>query len=55
MAHSTGTQSSGVLSSLSLGESLVIGPPEVALLRKGSTATAIVLDREEFMPTELPF
>ena len=54
-ARSTGTQSSGVLSSLSLGESLVIGPPDTDMLRKGTTATAIVLDREEFMPTELPF
>lgn len=55
VAHSTGTQSSGVLSSLSLGESLVIGPPETDILKQGSTATAIVLDREAFMPAELPF
>ena len=54
-AHSTGTQSSGVLSSLSLGESLVIGPPEATVLKKGTTATAIVLDSEEFISTDFPF
>ena len=54
-ARSTGTQSSGVLSSLSLGESLVIGPPELAVLKKGTMATAIVLDKEEFIQTTLPF
>ncbi len=55
VAYSTGTQSSGVLSSLSLGESLVIGPPETAMLKQGTTATALVLDREVLMPAELPF
>ena len=54
-AHSTGTQSSGVLSSLSLGESLVIGPAEAAVLKKGTTATAIMLDSEEFISTDFPF
>lgn len=55
VAHSTGTQSSGVLSSLSLGEALLIGPPDLHLLKRGDSATAIVLDREEFNRDELPF
>lgn len=54
-AHSTGTQSSGVLSSLSLGDALVIGPPDIAMLLEGSTATALVLDHDEFSSVEPPF
>lgn len=54
-AHSTGTQSSGVLSSLSLGDALVIGPPALDLLAKGSTAPALVLDRDAFGSVEAPF
>lgn len=54
-AHSTGTQSSGVLSSLSLGDALVIGPPDLAVLTRGSTATALVLDPDAFGSAEPPF
>lgn len=54
-AHSTGTQSSGVLSSLSLGDALVIGPPDHAVLTRGSTATALVLDPDAFGSAEPPF
>ena len=54
-AHSTGTQSSGVLSSLSLGQGLIIGPPELALLPKGMEVKVIVLDGDEFGREEAPF
>jgi molybdopterin molybdotransferase len=43
-ATSTGTQSSAVLSSMSQGEALVVGPPEVSTLRAGSTVRVILLD-----------
>ncbi len=36
IAHSTGSQSSGVLSSLSLGEGLIIGPAELPVVAKGN-------------------
>jgi molybdopterin molybdotransferase len=54
-AHSTGTQSSGVLSSLSLGEGLVIGPAEFALLPKGLQVKVLILDSDEFAGSEAPF
>jgi molybdopterin molybdotransferase len=54
-AHSTGSQSSGVLSSLSLGEGLIIGPPELPLLPKGLGVNVIVLDSDEFARKEAPF
>jgi len=54
-AHSTGSQSSGVLSSLSLGEGLVIGPAELALLPKGMSVKVIVLDPDQFAGEEAPF
>lgn len=54
-AHSTGSQSSGVLSSLSLGEGLIIGPAELSLLPKGMDVQVIVLDGDEFAGTEAPF
>jgi hypothetical protein len=41
-AHSTGTQSSGVLSSLSLGEELMIGPADFPLLPKGMYVKVLV-------------
>jgi molybdopterin molybdotransferase len=53
--HSTGNQSSGVLSSLSLGEGLIIGPPEMPLLPKGLGVNVIVLDNNEFAGEEAPF
>jgi len=53
--HSTGSQSSGVLSSLSLGEGLVIGPAELALLPEGMSVKVIVLDADQFAGEEAPF
>lgn len=53
--HSTGSQSSGVLSSLSLGEGLIIGSAELPLLPKGLTVKVIVLDHDEFVSKEAPF
>lgn len=55
IVHSTGNQSSGVLSSLSLGEGLIIGPPEMPLLPKGLGVQVIVLDGDEFAGEEAPF
>ena len=54
-AQLTGTQSSGALSSLSLGDSLVIGNADKEVLAKGTKAMAIILDREEFMRSVPPF
>jgi molybdopterin molybdotransferase len=54
-AHSTGSQSSGVLSSLSLGEGLIIGSPELPVLPKGMGVKVIVLDQDEFAKEEAPF
>ncbi|MBM4257156.1 MAG: molybdopterin molybdotransferase MoeA [Deltaproteobacteria bacterium] len=55
IAHSTGNQSSGVLSSLSLGEGLIVGPPEMPLLPKGLGVQVIVLDSDEFAGETVPF
>jgi hypothetical protein len=44
-----------MLSSLSLGEGLIIGPPELSLLPKGLGVNVIVLDSDEFARTEAPF
>jgi molybdopterin molybdotransferase len=54
-AHSTGNQSSGVLSSLSLGEGLVIGPPEFSTLPQGMQVKVLVLDSDEFAGKDAPF
>lgn len=54
-AHSTGSQSSGVLSSLSLGEGLIIGPPELPLLPKGMGVRVILLDSDHFAQEDAPF
>jgi molybdopterin molybdotransferase len=54
-ACSTGCQSSGVLSSLSLGEGLIIGPAELPLLPKGMGVQVIVLDRDQFSAEAAPF
>jgi molybdopterin molybdotransferase len=53
--RSTGTQSSGVLSSLSLGQGLIIGPQELTMLPKGMEVKVIVLDEDEFAGEEAPF
>jgi molybdopterin molybdotransferase len=52
---STGSQSSGVLSSLSLGRGLLIGPAELPLLPKGMHVKVLVLDAEQFSSEEMPF
>jgi molybdopterin molybdotransferase len=53
--HSTGSQSSGVLSSLSLGDGLVIGPAELSLLPRGLHVRVIVLHGDQFSGSEAPF
>ena len=45
LASSTGTQSSGVLRSLSLAQGLVVAREDQTVLRKGSHAPAILLDQ----------
>jgi molybdopterin molybdotransferase len=54
-AQMAGSQSSGVLSSLSLGEGLIIGPPDLPLLPKGMHVKVIVLDRSQFAGEAAPF
>jgi molybdopterin molybdotransferase len=43
-ARATGPQSSGVLRSLSLGQGLIIAPPEVRTLRHGSVVRVLLLN-----------
>jgi molybdopterin molybdotransferase len=45
-ARSTGTQSSGVLRSLSLGDALIVGPPDTALLQAGARVRVVMLGSE---------
>jgi len=54
-AHSTGSQSSGVLSSLSLGQGLMIGPAELPLLPEGMHVKVLVLEGDLFAGEEAPF
>ena len=54
-ARSTGSQSSGVLSSLSLGQGLIIGPQDQTLLAKGAQAQVLVLDGDMFAGEAAPF
>jgi molybdopterin molybdotransferase len=42
-ARSTGTQSSGALRSLSLGDGLIVGPPDTDVLRAGARVRVVVL------------
>jgi len=53
--RSAGSQSSGVLSSLSLGEGLAIGPAELPLLPQGMAVKVLVLDSDPFAGEESPF
>ncbi len=56
LASSTGTQSSGVLRSLSLAQGLVVAREHQTLLRKGSHAPAILLDhRTRWLQKEMGF
>lgn len=43
-ARSTGTQSSGVLRSLSLGDALIVGPPEAARIEAGARVRVVLLN-----------
>jgi molybdopterin molybdotransferase len=45
-ARSTGTQSSGVLRSLSLGDALIVGPPEAGALESGEKVRVVLLAPE---------
>jgi molybdopterin molybdotransferase len=54
LATSTGTQSSGVLSSMSRGDGLVIAPAEEALMRAGAPARAVLLGMDA-STEEAPF
>jgi molybdopterin molybdotransferase len=42
-ARSTGSQSSGVLRSMSLGDGLIVGPPEATVLESGSSVRVLLL------------
>lgn len=56
LASSTGTQSSGVLRSLSLAQGLIVAREDQTLLRKGSHAPAILLDhRARWLQKEMGF
>lgn len=56
VAASTGTQSSGVLRSLSLAQGLVVAREDQTVLRKGRYAPAIVLDhRARWLQKEMGF
>ena len=56
VASSTGTQSSGVLRSLSLAQGLVVAREDQTVLRKGSYAPAILLDhRARWLRKEMGF
>jgi molybdopterin molybdotransferase len=45
-ARATGSQSSGVLRSLSLGQGLIVAPPDVTTLERGSTVRVMLLNSE---------
>ncbi|MBX3023350.1 molybdopterin molybdotransferase MoeA [bacterium] len=45
-ARSTGTQSSGALRSLSLGDALIVGPPEAAHLDAGARVRVVLLNAD---------
>ena len=56
LASSTGTQSSGVLRSLSLAQGLIVAREDQTVLRKGSYAPAILLDhRSRWLQKEMGF
>lgn len=55
LARSTGSQSSGVLRSMSLAQGLLVFPAEASELREGETAVVQVLDDEFFLSEEPGF
>jgi molybdopterin molybdotransferase len=46
-ARTTGSQSSGVLRSMSLGQGLLVAPPDVGALEAGTAVRVILLDRAD--------
>jgi molybdopterin molybdotransferase len=55
VAHTTGTQSSGALRSLSLADALLISPPGTAELRAGDPARALLLRGGPALASTHPF
>jgi molybdopterin molybdotransferase len=55
IATATGSQSSGVLSTLSRANALLIGPQEASMLRCGDYATVLLLDAGVVTMTEVGF
>jgi len=55
LAHSTGSQSSGVLRSMSLAQGLLVFPAEAAELREGEEAVVQLLDDDFFLSEEPGF
>lgn len=55
VASATGSQSSGVLSSLSRANALLIGPRDASMLRCGDYATVLLLDAGAVTMTEVGF
>ena len=45
-ARATGSQSSGVLRSLSLGQGLIVAPPDVTTIERGSKVRVLLLNDE---------
>jgi molybdopterin biosynthesis enzyme len=45
-ARPTGSQSSGVLRSLSLGDGLMISPPEVRIIERGNPVRVMLLSSD---------
>lgn len=54
-ASSTGTQSSGVLRSLSLAEGLIVGREDQTVLEKGSRAAVILLNHQYLLESQMGF
>jgi molybdopterin molybdotransferase len=54
-ASSTGTQSSGVLRSLSLAQGLIVGREEQSVLEEGSQVPVILLDHHDLFQEEMGF
>jgi molybdopterin molybdotransferase len=50
-ARSTGTQSSGALRSLSLGDGLIVGPPDADLLRAGERVRVVMMATDAAVAT----
>jgi molybdopterin molybdotransferase len=55
LASSTGTQSSGVLRSLSLAQGLIVAAEEQTFLEKGSRVPVILLDHHDLFQEEMGF